>query len=319
MNTTTGQKPVHEQRVADAAPGNWVDAWAPRSWRPYLRLARADRPIGVWLLLWPCWWALALAGLHTGASYPDPWFMLLFGIGALAMRAAGCTWNDIVDRDYDTRVARTRSRPIASGQISVRAALVFMCVLCLIGLGVLLQFNWFSVLLGISSLCIVATYPFMKRFTYWPQVVLGLAFSWGALMGWAVVMESLSAAPLLLYLGAVSWTIGYDTIYAHQDKEDDALLGLKSTALKFGDKTKPWMVLFYGVAFVSIAAAGLLAGGGMVFCAGMIAAALHMGWQIATLDVSDAQNCLTRFRSNRDLGGIILIAIVAEMAARAIG
>ena len=314
MNITTKHKARSGSAVADAVPGNWVDLWAPESWRPYLRLARADRPIGVWLLLWPCWWSLALAGMSNSASYPDPWFMLLFAVGALAMRAAGCTWNDIVDREYDARVARTRSRPIASGQISVRAALIFMFMLCLTGLAVLLQFNAFAILLGISSLAIVATYPFMKRFTYWPQLVLGLAFSWGALMGWAVIMGELSLAPTLLYAGAVSWTIGYDTIYAHQDKEDDALLGLKSTALKFGDKTKPWLVLFYTAAFAGIATSGILAGGGIVFCIGLICGAAHLVWQVVTLDVSDAQSCLSRFRSNRDFGWIIFAAMVADMS-----
>lgn len=278
-----------------------------------MRLARADRPIGVWLLLWPCWWSLALAGIGTGAAYPDPWLMALFAVGATVMRGAGCTWNDIVDRDYDSRVARTRSRPIASGQISVPAALVFMAVLSLAGLLVLLQFNLFSILLGIASLAIVATYPFMKRFTYWPQVVLGLAFSWGALMGWAAMRGELSWAPLLLYGGAVAWTIGYDTIYAHQDKEDDALLGLKSTALKFGDRTKPWLSLFYGVAFAGIAAAGVAAGAGTVFLIALAAGAAQLVWQVVTLDVSDERNCLVRFRSNRDFGAIIFAALVADM------
>lgn len=319
MATTTNKTGKQPQNVADAAPGNWVDAWAPQSWRPYLRLARADRPIGVWLLLWPCWWALALAGVASGAAYPDPWYMTLFAIGSLAMRAAGCTWNDIVDRDYDARVARTRSRPIASGQISVRAALMFMALLCLAGLLVLLQFNLFSILLGMSSIAIVCLYPFMKRFTHWPQVVLGLAFSWGALMGWAVVHGSLSTAPLLLYAGAVSWTIGYDTIYAHQDKEDDALLGLKSTALKFGARTKPWLTLFYGVTFILIALAGWVAGAGIVFGLGMVAVAAHMAWQITTLDITDSANCLVRFRSNRDLGAIIFAALVLDMAAEYLG
>jgi len=316
MATTTNRTRKRQQNVADAVPGNWVDERAPQSWRPYLRLARADRPIGVWLLLWPCWWALALAGIASGAAYPDPWYMVLFAIGALAMRAAGCTWNDIVDREYDARVARTRLRPIASGQVSVQAAFVFMGLLCLAGLLVLLQFNLFSIMLGMSSILIVCLYPFMKRFTYWPQVVLGLAFSWGALMGWAVVHGSLSAPPLFLYAGAVSWTIGYDTIYAHQDKEDDALLGLKSTALKFGETTKAWLALFYGATFILIASAGWLAGAGMAFGLGMAAIAAHMVWQISTLDITNANNCLARFRSNRDLGAIVFAALVLDMAVK---
>jgi 4-hydroxybenzoate polyprenyltransferase len=304
--------------VADATPGNWVDGRAPASWRPFLRLARADRPIGVWLLLWPCWWSVALAGIESGAAYPNLWFMALFALGAIVMRGAGCTYNDIVDRDFDSQVARTKSRPIPSGQVTVRRAQIFMVALALIGLAVLLQFNMFTVLLGLASLGVVATYPFMKRITHWPQAVLGLAFSWGALMGWAAVLGSLSAAPLLLYGAAVAWTIGYDTIYAHQDKEDDALLGLKSTALKFGSGTWRWLTLFYALAFAGILGAGITAGAGLIFCIGLIAAAAHLTWQIATLDVTDDKSCLTRFRSNRDFGAIIFVSLIADMALSAL-
>ena len=319
MSATSKPEPSDQKQVADAVPGNWVDEWAPPSWRPYLRLARADRPIGVWLLLWPCWWSLALAGLHLGAAYPDPWYMVLFAVGALAMRAAGCTWNDIIDRDIDAKVARTRSRPIASGQVSVLAAMMFMGTLCLIGFAVLLQFNLFTVILGMASLGIVASYPFMKRFTYWPQVVLGLAFSWGALMRWASVQADLGLAAMLLYAGAVCWPVGYDTIYAHQDKEDAALLGLKSTALKFGDKTKPWLTLFYSLAFAGIVLAGLMAGAGLAFTLIMAAAGAHFIWQVVTLDVSDERNCLVRFRSNRDAGAIIFAAILVDMVLNSLG
>ncbi len=304
--------------VADATPGNWVDEKAPASWRPFLRLARADRPIGVWLLLWPCWWSVALAGIENGAAYPNLWFMALFALGAIVMRGAGCTYNDIVDRDFDSQVARTKSRPIPSGQVTVRRAQIFMVALALFGLAVLLQFNMFTVLLGLASLGVVATYPFMKRITHWPQAVLGLAFSWGALMGWAAVLGSLSAAPLLLYGAAVAWTIGYDTIYAHQDKEDDALLGLKSTALKLGSGTRRWPTLFYALAFAGILGAGITAGAGLIFCIGLIAAAAHLTWQIATLDVTDDKSCLTRFRSNRDFGAIIFVSLVADMAMSAL-
>lgn len=314
MNTHMRTKPP----VADATPGNWVDGRAPASWRPFLRLARADRPIGLWLLLWPCWWSLGLAGIESGADYPNLWFMALFAIGAIVMRGAGCTYNDIVDREFDSQVTRTKLRPIPSGQVSVVQAKIFMVVLSLIGLAVLLQFSLFTILLGIASLGIVATYPFMKRFTYWPQAVLGLAFSWGALMGWAAVLGELSLAPIMLYGGAVAWTIGYDTIYAHQDKEDDALLGLKSTALKFGDQTKPWLVLFYGIAFIGIAASGILAGAGLVFCICLIAGGAHLIWQISTLNVSDESNCLIRFKSNRDFGAIIFASLIAEMALNAL-
>ncbi len=314
MNVPPSTKPS----VADATPGNWVDGWAPHSWRPFLRLARADRPIGVWLLLWPCWWSLGLAGIESEAEFPNLWFMALFAIGAIVMRGAGCTYNDIVDRDYDLKVARTKSRPIPSGQVSVRQAQIFMVLLSLMGLVILLQFNGFTVLLGIASLSVVATYPFMKRFTYWPQVVLGLAFSWGALMGWAAELGKLSLAPLLLYGGAVAWTIGYDTIYAHQDKEDDALLGLKSTALRFGEKTKPWLILFYGIAFLGIASAGFTAGASHIFSLCLLAGATHLIWQIATLDVSNEKNCLIRFKSNRDFGAIIFASLIADIALSAL-
>jgi len=318
MNERVRTNPTRPQAVADAVPGNWVDRLAPESWRPYLRLARADRPIGVWLLLWPCWWSLALAGMASSTDYPNLLYMALFAIGAIVMRGAGCAWNDIIDRDYDSRVARTRSRPIPSGQITVRQAQIFMCVLALIGLAILLQFNAFTVLLGFASLLPVAIYPFMKRLTDWPQAVLGLAFSWGALMGWAAVLGELSLPPLLLYGGAVAWTVGYDTIYAHQDKEDDALLGLKSTALKFGSRTKPWLTLFYVLAFTGIVSAGLAAGGGQTFCFIMAAGAAHLVWQTLTLDVSDEQNCLTRFRANRDFGAVVFIALIADMAVSAL-
>ena len=221
-------------QVPDAPSGNWVDARAPQAWKPYLRLARFDRPIGAWLLLFPTWWSQALAEVSIGQPFPNLWYLLLFWLGAFIMRGAGCTYNDIVDRDYDARVARTAARPIPSGQVSVTQAYVFLAVLCAAGLLVLIQFNAFTIALGASSLLLIAVYPFAKRFTYWPQLVLGLTFKWGALVGWAAVTGSLSWAAFALYAGSVLWTIGYDTIYAHQDKEDDALVGLKSTALRFG-------------------------------------------------------------------------------------
>ncbi len=305
--------------VADAVPGNWVDRWAPAPWQPYLRLGRADRPIGVWLLLWPCWWSLALAALNQGRPFPDLRLMLLFAIGAMAMRAAGCAYNDIVDRDFDAKVARTRSRPIPSGQISVAQAQLFMVALSLVGLAVLLQLNAFTILLGIASLGIVAFYPFMKRITNWPQIVLGLAFSWGALMGWAAVYGALAWPPVLLYAGAVAWTIGYDTIYAHQDKEDDLSLGLKSTAIRLGAATGQWLTLFYGLAFVAILAAGLGAGAGMIFLGLIALAAAHLAWQTATLSIDDAENCLKRFRSNRDFGAIVFLALALDSAWAALG
>jgi 4-hydroxybenzoate polyprenyltransferase len=305
--------------VTDARAGNWVDRLAPASLVPYLRLARADRPIGFFLLALPCFWSVALAGLSTGAAYPDPWLLFLFALGAIVMRAAGCTYNDIVDRDIDAKVARTRARPLPSGQVSLTEAALFMGLLSLIGLAVLLSFNRFTVLLGLAVLPIVALYPFVKRVSDWPQAVLGLAFNWGALLGWAAVLARLDWAAVVLYAGAVAWTIGYDTIYAHQDREDDDLIGLKSTALKFGRATKPWLAALYGLAWLAIVAAGIMAGAGIVFLLGMVLAAAHLVWQVVSLDIDDAENCLARFRSNRDLGLIVFGAIVLDMALAALG
>jgi 4-hydroxybenzoate polyprenyltransferase len=293
--------------VADAT-GNWVDSLAPLWARPYLRLARLDRPIGSWLLLLPCWWSAALAGVPERAL-PDIWHVALFFIGAFAMRGAGCTWNDIVDRDLDARVERTRLRPIPSGQVSVAQAASFLVLQALVGLAVLLQFNRFAVGLGIASLAIVAVYPFMKRFTYWPQIGLGLAFSWGALMGWAAAFGRLDAPALLLYAGSIAWVIGYDTIYAHQDREDDALIGVKSTALLFAGRTKPMLVVCYASAVILIGVAGWMAGAGLVFAFGLGVFAAHLAWQIARLDIGDPQNCLAVFKSNRDAGLLLFAAL----------
>ena len=300
--------------IADAKPANWVDHYAPAWLLPYLRLARADRPVGFFLLALPCFWSVALAGRSTDAPYPDPWLLLLFAIGAIAMRAAGCTYNDIVDRDIDAQVARTRERPLPSGQIGVTAAAIFMLGLCLVGLAVLLSLNPFSILLGLGVIPIVALYPFIKRISHWPQAVLGFAFNWGALMGWAAVLGRLDAAPLILYAGAIVWTIGYDTIYAHQDREDDALIGMKSTALKFGRTTKTWLSAFYAFAWSAILVSGLMSGAGLVFLIGMGIAGAQLCWQVVTLNIDDAENCLGRFRSNRDFGLIVFVAILADMA-----
>jgi 4-hydroxybenzoate polyprenyltransferase len=302
-------------RVADST-GNWVDRWAPMGVRPYLRLARLDRPIGSWLLLMPCWWSSALAAVAAHGRTPDAahvniGHLLLFLAGAFAMRGAGCTWNDIVDRDIDSGVERTRSRPIPSGQVSVAQAAAFLVAQALAGLVVLLQFNAFAIATGIASLAIVAVYPFMKRITYWPQIVLGLAFSWGALMGWAAAFGRLDAPPLVLYAGAIAWVIGYDTIYAHQDREDDALIGIKSTALLFGDRTRPMLAIFYGLAVALIGTAGVLASAGPVFFIGLAAFAAHLCWQIVRLDIRDPALCLALFRSNRDAGLILFAGMVA--------
>ncbi|MDX2159435.1 MAG: 4-hydroxybenzoate octaprenyltransferase [Hyphomicrobiaceae bacterium] len=303
--------------VPDALPGNWVNRHAPRRWRPYLRLARFDRPIGAWLLLFPCWWAQTLAGLATDHRMPDPWQLVLFLVGAFVMRGAGCTYNDIVDRDYDAGVARTRGRPIPSGEVGVRQAAVFMVGLCLVGLLVLLQFNAVTVWLGIASLGLVAVYPFMKRFTHWPQLVLGLTFKWGALVGWTAVRGKLEWPAVALYAGSVLWTVAYDTIYAHQDKEDDLALGLKSTAIRFGDTTKAWLAGLYGSAVLLWGLAAVLAGAGIGTAIALTVAAASLAWQVATLDIANPVNCLARFKANRLVGWVFLMGIVADMWLRA--
>jgi 4-hydroxybenzoate polyprenyltransferase len=299
-------------RVADST-GNWVDNLAPAFTRPYLRLSRFDRPIGAWLLLMPCWWSVGLAGMRTD-HFPSLWHIVLFFIGAFAMRGAGCTWNDIVDRDLDAKVERTRSRPIPSKQVTATQATSFMVAQALVGLLVLIQFNTFTIITGIASLGVVAVYPFLKRFTYWPQIGLGLAFSWGALMGWPAAFGELGWPAYLLYAGSISWVIGYDTIYAHQDRDDDSLIGIKSTALLFGERTPTMLTIFYAVAVALIGAAGLIAGGGFIFVLGLIAFAVHLGWQVLRIDIHDPAYCLVLFKSNRDAGLILFASMLLEAA-----
>jgi 4-hydroxybenzoate polyprenyltransferase len=303
-------------RVADAT-GNWVDTRAPMWSRPYLRLARFDRPIGSWLLLMPCWWSAALAATVSGGIGRLPGVVVLFFLGAFVMRGAGCTWNDITDRDLDALVERTRSRPIPAGQVSVPQAAAFLVVQALIGLAVLLQFNRFAVATGIASLVIVAVYPFMKRITWWPQIVLGLAFSWGALMGFAVVLGRIDASALLLYTGSIAWVIGYDTIYAHQDAEDDALIGIKSTALLFGARTRLALMVFYAMAVALIGGALWLAAARWPAAIGLAAFAAQLGWQIVRLDISDPALCLRVFKSNRDAGLLLFAGLLADAVMRA--
>jgi 4-hydroxybenzoate polyprenyltransferase len=298
-------------RVADAT-GNWVDTRAPLWARPYLRLSRLDRPIGSWLLLLPCWWSAALAADVARDNSQLFLTLVLFLIGAIAMRGAGCTWNDITDRDLDALVERTRSRPIPAGQVSVARAAVFLAVQALIGLSVLLQFNRFAVGTGIASLVIVAVYPFMKRITWWPQIVLGLAFSWGALMGFAVTLGRLDAAALALYGGSIAWVVGYDTIYAHQDAEDDALIGVKSTALLFAARTRPALMVFYGLAVILIGIALALAGVRWPAWLGLAAFVAQLVWQIAKLDISDPALCLRIFKTNRDAGLLLFAGLLAD-------
>jgi 4-hydroxybenzoate polyprenyltransferase len=298
-------------RVADAT-GNWVDTHAPQWSRPYLRLSRLDRPIGSWLLLIPCWWSAALAARVAGDIHQLPLDIVLFFVGAFAMRGAGCTWNDITDRDLDARVERTRSRPIPAGQVSVSGAMVFLFAQALVGLAVLLQFNRFAVGTGIASLIIVAIYPFMKRITSWPQIVLGLAFSWGALMGFAVTLARIDLTALALYAGSIAWVIGYDTIYAHQDAEDDALIGIKSTALLFGERTQQALIVFYGLAVVLIGVALQLAGARLPAWIGLAAFAAHLVWQIRSLKIGDPALCLRLFQSNRDAGLLLFAGLLID-------
>jgi len=299
--------------LPDAPQGNWVDRLAPPGCRAFLRLARLDRPVGGWLLLFPCWWGQLMAERSLGRTSADAACLLLFLIGAFVMRGAGCTYNDIVDRDYDARVTRTAARPIASGQVSLLEAQLFLGVLCLIGLLVLVQFNLFTMVLGASSLVLVALYPFAKRYTDWPQLVLGLTFKWGALVGWSAIAGGLSAAALTLYLGCVLWTIGYDTIYAHQDKEDDLAVGLRSTALTLGDATPAWLLLFYAGALLFWAVAGTLAGAGALYFVALLLVGGQFIWQVATLEPHDGANCLARFRSNQLVGWIVCLGLVLDL------
>src|SRR6476620_7991020 len=303
-------------RVADAT-GNWVDTLAPQWSRPYLRLSRLDRPIGSWLLLLPCWWSAALAAGVIGGIGQLPLILVLFFIGAFAMRGAGCTWNDITDRDLDALVERTRSRPIPAGQISVPQAMAFLVVQALIGLAVLLQFNRFAVAAGIASLAIVAVYPFMKRITWWPQIVLGLAFSWGALMGFAVILGRIDGAALALYAGSIAWVIGYDTIYAHQDAEDDALIGVKSTARLFGAATHRALVVFYTLAVGLIGVALVLTGGRWPAWIGRVAFAAPLVCQMRRPQIGDPALCLRLFKSNRDAGLLLFAGLLVDAVMRA--
>ncbi len=298
-------------KASDIPVGDWIDRRAPAVVRPYLRLSRVDRPIGTWLLLLPCWWGVALAS----PGWPDPILLILFAIGALVMRAAGCVVNDIADRDFDGRVARTATRPIASGAISVRQALVFLGGLLAVGFLVLIQLHPVAVLVGVCSLPLIAIYPYTKRITYWPQAVLGLTFNWGALVGWVAVRGEMDWAAVALYAAGFFWTMGYDTIYAHQDKADDLLVGVKSSALKLGARTRPWLFVFYGAAVVLLATAGLAADLSWPYFVGLAAAAWHLGRQAATVDIDDPKDCLAKFKSNRDFGLILFAALVAAQLA----
>jgi 4-hydroxybenzoate polyprenyltransferase len=302
-----GERPGVLRDPTDIHSGDWVERWLPDWAEPYARLARLDRPIGTWLLLFPAWWGIALAS----PGWPDPVLLALFALGAVVMRGAGCTLNDILDREYDAKVARTRLRPLPSGRVTVPRAIVFMVLQLAIGAAVLFTLNRLSIGLGIAVLGLIATYPLMKRITWWPQVFLGLNFNWGALLGWTAVTGGLAWPPVLLYLGGILWTVGYDTIYAHQDKEDDARIGVKSSALALGDRTRPWLFVFYAGALALWAAAGIAAGLGWPFRFALAGAAVQLMWQAKWVVTHDPADCLAKFRSNRVVGWLLFAGIVA--------
>ena len=300
--------------ASDIQKGGWLERMLPTAIKPYFRLARFDRPIGTWLVLFPCWWSLALASESWTPTQEvlgqTLWLYLLFGLGAIVMRGAGCTFNDITDREFDAKVARTADRPIPSGAVSVPQAILFMLFLSLIGLTILLQFNHFAILVGIASLFFVAIYPFMKRITYWPQFALGLTFNWGALLGWATVKGDLELPAMILYIAGIFWTLGYDTIYAHQDKEDDLIVGVKSSALKLKNQTRPWLFVFYAASIILIAATGYLTGLSWPFYVALVFAALQLFWQAKEVDINNPSDCLKKFKSNRLFSWILLVGII---------
>ena len=297
--------------VPDSERRGFIGALPPRL-RPYASLMRLDRPIGTWLLYWPCAWSVALAGID------DRWPLLLwFALGAFAMRSAGCVYNDLVDRDLDRQVERTRLRPLASGRVTARSAWMLIGVLCLIGLVVLLQLNWLAAAVALGSVALVAVYPFMKRITWWPQAWLGLVFSWGALVGWPAVRGSFDLPTLLLWLGSIAWVIGYDTLYAIQDKEDDALVGVKSSARRLGDKAALGVGLFYVAALALWGAALWSVRPDLLALAALIPAALQLANQAIRADPADGDLALRLFRSNRWCGLLVFLAmLVVGLSAR---
>lgn len=317
MNT----RPADSGRVHDAPSNNWVYRALPRPLWPYAQLARWDRPIGWQLLMWPCFWSAALAANAAAAfgTFSPGRFVLhliLFFIGAVAMRGAGCTYNDIVDHDIDMEVARTRSRPLPSGRVTRLQAKIFMLLQALAGLIVLLQFNGFSIFLGVFSLVFVAVYPFAKRFTDWPQFFLGLAFSWGAIMGWSAEFGTIGLASVVLYSAAIAWTVGYDTIYAYQDREDDELIGVRSTARRFGERPRPWLFALYGLTTLLLFVSFALAGTGLLAYIGLLIAAVLLFYQILVLDIHDAKQCMVLFRFNHVVGLIVFAGLCAALLVR---
>lgn len=307
---------MSDRMVADAPPSNFVDRFAPPALKPWLRLARYDRPIGSWLLMWPCQWSAALAAIAMGSTAALPWHVALFFVGAFVMRGAGSTWNDFLDRDIDGRVERTRNRPIPAGQVSAKGALAFAIGQSLVGLLVLLQFNRFTILMGVLSLLPVAVYPLMKRIMGYPQAVLGLCFAWGALMGFAALFGSLPWPALVLYAGAIAWVIGYDTIYGHQDQRDDAVIGVKSTSRTFGRWSRPIIATLYvaTVLLIGIAIRGV--GGAWPSYAGLVLFAAHLAWQVRRLDPERPDVCLMLFRSNRDAGALLFAGLLLDAVMR---
>ena len=299
-------------KPADAVAHDWVER-VPQRYQSYLRLMRLDRPIGTWLLFWPSAFGLLLGateGDRPFDTWRDVWLLLLFGVGSIVMRGAGCTYNDIVDRDFDAKVARTRGRPIPSGAVSLREAWLFLGAQCAIGLVILVQLDLLAIELGVASLVLIAAYPFMKRITWWPQAWLGLTFNWGALMGFAAETGTIDLGCAMLYAGLFFWTLGYDTIYAHQDKEDDALIGVRSTARLLGERSQGWILGFYAAAFTLILAAGFTEHAGWPFAFVMLAAGAHLLWQVKSLDIANPDTCLRLFRSNRDTGALIGLAFL---------
>ena len=296
--------------IKDEVKAHWATKLPPLL-LPYAQLMRLERPIGWWLLLLPCWWGMGLAQLSVGGGLPNLWHAALFMLGAIVMRGAGCVVNDLADQEFDAKVERTKNRPLPSGRVSRKQAYVFLGLLLLIGLVVLLQFNQLTIITSIASLAIVAIYPFMKRITYVPQLVLGLAFNWGALVGWTAETNTLTVSPIILYIAGIFWTLGYDTIYAHQDKEDDVLIGVKSTALLFGKSTPTWLGVFFTLSLASTAFALWLVHAPLIAHIGIAAAAIHAIWQIRTFLKSDADDYLTLFRANRTFGLLKLFGMVA--------
>jgi 4-hydroxybenzoate polyprenyltransferase len=298
----------HTTGFTDIDRQHWSLRYLPPWVRPYGRLARWDRPIGIWLLVFPCWWSVALATAPNWGNMAG--WMAIFAVGALAMRGAGCTWNDIVDRKVDARVERTRGRPLPSGEVKLHQAVIWMVLQSLVGVAILFKLNKFAGGVALASLLLVAIYPTMKRLTSWPQVVLGLAFNWGALVGYASITGTLSWAAAALYAGGVAWTLVYDTIYAMQDQRDDAVIGVKSTARRFADAPRRWLALFAVLALALWAAAGALAPLGILYFALLIAVAADFTWQIATLKPADQADCLRKFKGNARVGWLLLTGII---------